>query len=307
MTLATFWRFVKTPRGWTLLDSRLIYDRSCTKWRTGTARPRCALLLLRSSQIGMWRGTPVRTLCATSWKCGPSPWKRPTIAASFPCTSRPIVSFPRWAWSVCLWLHDPSLSELRTRKGPPPSTSPWRAANRHWSLCGFLPSIGLKPSEKQTRRERSPCTSRFQGRLIRWTWSACLFACDRSLFEQPTRTGPSRSMSPRRLANRHWNVYSFSSSKDLRRSALWTHWGGPPLHVAVARGTCSLDLAHLLVGQSCGSVRTRDANGMLPLLLAAATDAPLDVLFYLATTWPESIHEPRTGQPSRSDFRFVAA
>jgi hypothetical protein len=55
----------------------------------------------------------------------------------------------------------------------------------------------------------------------------------------------------------------------------------------------------LLAAQSPESLRTKDAKGMLPLFVAAAGNGPLDVMFFLATTWPESIYGNgrRTGQP----------
>jgi ankyrin repeat protein len=68
--------------------------------------------------------------------------------------------------------------------------------------------------------------------------------------------------------------------------------GSIPLHIAVARDASSMKLVRFLVERSPGSVRTRNAtNGMLPLFIAATADAPLDVVFFLATTWPEAVNE----------------
>jgi ankyrin repeat protein len=76
--------------------------------------------------------------------------------------------------------------------------------------------------------------------------------------------------------------------------------GSSPLHVAVARGRqCSLQLVQSLVEPYPGSVRTRNGDGMSPLFLAATSDAALDVLFFLATTWPEAISGTRPRRPSQ--------
>jgi hypothetical protein len=55
----------------------------------------------------------------------------------------------------------------------------------------------------------------------------------------------------------------------------------------------TFELVQLLVEPSPRSVRHKNKDGMLPLLVAAANDAPIDVLFYLSTTWPEAIYGSR--------------
>jgi ankyrin repeat protein len=71
--------------------------------------------------------------------------------------------------------------------------------------------------------------------------------------------------------------------------------GSLPVHVAVSRGDASLGIVRLLVGQRAEALRQKNCRGFVPLKIAAMSDAPLDVLYYLATRDPESI----------SDFRWV--
>jgi ankyrin repeat protein len=71
-------------------------------------------------------------------------------------------------------------------------------------------------------------------------------------------------------------------------------WGALPLHNAVARRDASLDAVRFLVEDRPPSVEPVDGAGMRPLHVAAKCDAPLDVLFFLASKDPESIY----GRPS---------
>jgi ankyrin repeat protein len=71
-------------------------------------------------------------------------------------------------------------------------------------------------------------------------------------------------------------------------------WGALPLHNAVARRDASLDVVRFLVADRPPSVEPVNGDGMRPLHVAATCDAPLDVLFFLASKDPESIY----GRPS---------
>ena len=56
-----------------------------------------------------------------------------------------------------------------------------------------------------------------------------------------------------------------------------------PPHIAVAQGPSStLGIVKFLAEKLSKSVLLKDAGGMLPVRIAAASDAPLDVLYYLA-------------------------
>jgi ankyrin repeat protein len=68
-------------------------------------------------------------------------------------------------------------------------------------------------------------------------------------------------------------------------------WGALPLHNAVARWDASLDVVRLLVEDRPPSVEPVNGDGMRPLHVAATCDAPLDVLFFLASKDPESIYK----------------
>jgi ankyrin repeat protein len=57
----------------------------------------------------------------------------------------------------------------------------------------------------------------------------------------------------------------------------------------------TLELVQLLVEGSPRSVRHKNGGGLIPLLVAAENDAPLDVLLFLATAWPEAIYGSRRG------------
>jgi ankyrin repeat protein len=65
--------------------------------------------------------------------------------------------------------------------------------------------------------------------------------------------------------------------------------GRVPLHIAVARANASLELVRLLVKRRRETLRRRDGNRRLALHVAAMHGAPLDVLFLLASEWPEAI------------------
>jgi hypothetical protein len=49
-----------------------------------------------------------------------------------------------------------------------------------------------------------------------------------------------------------------------------------------------------LLHQSPRALQLRDASGSLPVEVAAAGDAPLDVLFLLVTKWPECLPRRRS-------------
>jgi hypothetical protein len=61
----------------------------------------------------------------------------------------------------------------------------------------------------------------------------------------------------------------------------------------------TLELVQILVEESSGSVPHKNGKGMTPLLVAAENDAPLDVLLFLATAWPEAIYGSRRRGGSR--------
>jgi hypothetical protein len=55
----------------------------------------------------------------------------------------------------------------------------------------------------------------------------------------------------------------------------------------------TLELVQTLVEGSSESVRHKNGEWMIPLLVAAENDAPPDVLFFLAIAWPEAIYVSR--------------
>jgi hypothetical protein len=67
--------------------------------------------------------------------------------------------------------------------------------------------------------------------------------------------------------------------------------GSLPLHVAVSRRNVSRGIVQFLVEQRPQSLRHKNGAGLLPLHVAAVKDAPLDILYYLASKKPESIYE----------------
>jgi ankyrin repeat protein len=67
--------------------------------------------------------------------------------------------------------------------------------------------------------------------------------------------------------------------------------GSLPLHRAVARWNSSLDVVRFLVEQRPPSVEPVDGAGMRPIHVAAIHGAPLDVVFFLMLTDPESIYK----------------
>jgi hypothetical protein len=75
--------------------------------------------------------------------------------------------------------------------------------------------------------------------------------------------------------------------------------GSLPLHVAVARRNVSRSIVQFLVEQRPQSLRQKNGAGLLPLHVAAVNEAPLDILFCLASKKPESIYEnlPRSEPP----------
>jgi ankyrin repeat protein len=67
--------------------------------------------------------------------------------------------------------------------------------------------------------------------------------------------------------------------------------GRLPLHIAVARGSdASQELVRFLVQRRRETLLRRDGRGRLPLHVAAIRGAPLDVLYFLTSTWPEAIY-----------------
>jgi ankyrin repeat protein len=67
--------------------------------------------------------------------------------------------------------------------------------------------------------------------------------------------------------------------------------GSLPLHVGVSQRNVSRSIVQFLVEQRPQSLRQKDGAGLLPLHVAAVNDAPLDILYYLASKKPESIYE----------------
>jgi ankyrin repeat protein len=69
--------------------------------------------------------------------------------------------------------------------------------------------------------------------------------------------------------------------------------GATPLHFAVALRPPSQDLVEFLVRQPFPTVQARDDRGLLPLQVAAESDAPLELLYWLAVAWPEAVYSDR--------------
>jgi ankyrin repeat protein len=84
--------------------------------------------------------------------------------------------------------------------------------------------------------------------------------------------------------------------------------GSTPLHVAAAAHADSAEAREILtylVEQGRDAIELRDAHGLRPLEVAAATGATLDVLFGIVTTRPESVRfrrrRRRTAVPAEND------
>jgi ankyrin repeat protein len=77
--------------------------------------------------------------------------------------------------------------------------------------------------------------------------------------------------------------------------------GSLPLHVALSRCRrrlrrccrCSLDIVKMLVEPRPEALQVADREGWFPFQRAAASGAPLDVVYYLVATWPEGATKPR--------------
>lgn len=63
--------------------------------------------------------------------------------------------------------------------------------------------------------------------------------------------------------------------------------GNLPLHVALANP--DLKLVRHLVKKQPLSLQVRNATGMRAVHVAASNDAPLDVVYHLASTWPQAV------------------
>jgi Ankyrin repeats (3 copies) len=72
--------------------------------------------------------------------------------------------------------------------------------------------------------------------------------------------------------------------------------GRTPLHVAVARPDAPPEMVQYLVEQGPGALQMRDGNGLLPLELAAESDASLDVWFLCISKWPECVPNGAGGE-----------
>jgi Ankyrin repeats (3 copies) len=82
--------------------------------------------------------------------------------------------------------------------------------------------------------------------------------------------------------------------------------GSTPLHVAAAAHADSAaearEILTYLVEQGRDAIELRDAHGLRPLEVAAATGATLDVLFMIVSTRPESVRfRRRTAVPAEND------
>jgi ankyrin repeat protein len=76
--------------------------------------------------------------------------------------------------------------------------------------------------------------------------------------------------------------------------------GSLPLHVALAYGTAPLDLVAFLVDQHLPSLRRRNGKGLLPLHVAALGVASLDVLYHIASKFPEALWTAGPSNGSRA-------
>jgi Ankyrin repeats (many copies) len=170
-------------------------------------------------------------------------------------------------------------------------------AARCWTLCGSLRNSFPSPWRKPIVAAGCRCTWRHRASSPTWTWSG---------FGWVEEARPEALVAPDHAGSLplHGAVALNETTPALEEflAAEIRHSEGDdddePAEIAVrvrrARrdNARTLELVQILIEGSSESVQYI-GKGTIPLLVAAENDAPPDVLFFLATAWPEAIYVSR--------------
>jgi Ankyrin repeats (3 copies) len=88
-----------------------------------------------------------------------------------------------------------------------------------------------------------------------------------------------------------------------------TNDGSLPLHLALESRRPDMATLRFLLEQWPDSIQEADDRGMLPLHLAAVSDAPLDLVYFLASKWPGAVlprHETGSNDPVSALLQYCS-
>jgi Ankyrin repeats (3 copies) len=176
---------------------------------------------------------------------------------------------------------------------PPPAGRRRSPSSRcTWSNSGSPPS-----RRSRTPRDGFPCILRSDSRR-RWTPSNASWTRGSQPYERRTTTDGALRL---HLAAGYgsFDLVTFLARTCPRALEEKTRAGRLPLHVAVR--SRSLEVVQFLVGAGPHALHERSADGLLPVHLAASSDAPLEVLHFLARARPEFVGRILVTKPPRHD------
>jgi hypothetical protein len=127
-----------------------------------------------------------------------------------------------------------------------------------------------------------------------------IFPVNPSPWPTPTRTGPFRCTCALRRTPPDVEDVQYLVERHPEALDVQDKTGRLPIHCAVFGADAdALDFVRYLAEKSPQSLRAKDRDGMMiPLHVAASSSAALDVIFYLASTDPESFLETRVVEES---------